>query len=258
MDERHRQSSSGRLGDRAPNGHPPESIEQKALTIDEAADLMADLGFVAFRTPPGVAVTDSCLMAMIRDAPTREHFDPESVSYWVIDNGHGQTEIADRETRTPISRPFSWGRIRLIDRLAMRNSFVTFGGWLSGERVATDALLLIFRSPAPILRLPGHSQRSDRLSDDAIAFFGRLIPRMWSPPSDEQLVGSLPPEALYAAFLVYEGGRINRSIPLREAVPDDAHVLLRELELTERHRPEALVAGRELLSVLELEQPAAR
>jgi hypothetical protein len=237
---------------------PPETIEQPALTIDEAAGLMADFGFVAFKTPPNADVTDSCLMAMIRDAPTLRHFDAEAVNCWVMENGHGQTQLVDRESRTPISRPFSWGRIRLVDRLGMRNSFVSFGGWLTGERVGADALLLIFRSTAPILRLPGHSQHSDHLSDDVLSFFGRLIPRLWSSPAHERVVGSAPPQDLYAAFLLHEAGRLHVSRSLREAIPVDAHVLLRELELAERDRPDALAAGRELLALLELEPPVAR
>jgi hypothetical protein len=249
---------TGGTHERAPIALPPESIEQPALTIDEAAGLMADLGFVAFRTPPDAVVTDSCLMVMIRDAPTRRHFDPETVSCWVTENGHGQTELVDRDARAPISQPFSWGRIRLVDRLGMRNSFVSFGGWLTGERVGADALLLIFRSPAPILRLPGHSQQRDRLSDDILSFFGRLIPRLWSNPAHERVVGSVPPEDLYAAFLLHEAGRLQRSHSLREAIPDDAHALLRQLELAERSRPDSLAAGRELLSLLGLEPPAAQ
>lgn len=245
-------------GERSQVALPPESIEEAALTIDSAADLMADLGFVAFRTPPDAEVKDSCLMAMIRDAPTRRHFDPETVSYWVMEKGHGQTELVDREARTPISRPFSWGRIRLVDRLGKRNSFVSFGGWLTGERVGADALLLIFRSSAPILRLPGHSQQRDHLSDDAMSFFGRLVPRLWSSPDQEMLVAALPPDALYAAFLLHEARRIQRSAPLREAIPDDAHALLRQLDLAERHRPDALAAGREFLSAMGLEPIRAR
>ena len=237
---------------------PPESIEQPALTIDEAAHLMATLGFAAFRTPPDAAVPDSCLMVMIRDAPTRRHFDPDSVTYWVIDVGQGRTELADRGIPTPISRPYSWGRIRLVDRLGARNSFVSFGGWLTGERVGRDALLLIFRSTAPILRLPGHSQQPDHLSDEIVAFFGRLVPPLWSSPTDERLVGSLAPEALYAAFLLDEARRLQGSTQLREAVLDDAHALRRELELAKRHQPDALRAGRDVLTLLRLEPLAVR
>jgi hypothetical protein len=240
-----------------PTAHPPESIEQPALSIDEAAGLMAGLGFVAFRTSSDTPQTDSCLMVMIRDTPTRRHFDPEAVTYWVLDNGHGRSEVIDYATQAPISRPFSWGRIRLVDRLGARNGFVSFGGWLTGERVGNDALLLIFRSPAPILRLPGHSQRHDSLSDEILGFFGRLIPRMWSNPSDETLVGSLPPEALHAAFLIHEAGRTRGSVRLRDANPSDARAALRQLELAQRYRPDELAAGREILSRLGLEPVGA-
>lgn len=230
---------------------PPESFEHPALSIDEAAVLMADLGFVAFRTPPGSAVPDSCLMAMIRDAPTRRHFDPKTVSYWLIENGHGLTDIVDRDARKPISRAFSWGQIRVEDRFGARNSFVTFGGWLFGERVGRDALLLIFRSPAAILRIQGHSQRRDRLSDEALAFFSRLIPRMWTGPQ-ERIVGSLAPDALYSAFLVHESRRVHDSTGLRGAFADDAAALAHELDRMVRYRPDAVRAGREMLDVLGL------
>ena len=234
----------------------PESIEHPALTIDEASGLMAHLGFVAFRTPPRAAVTDSCLMAMVRDAPTRRHFDPKSVGFWVVANGHGALRVADRDSRTPISQPYSWGRISLTDRFGARNSFASFGGWLTGERVATDALLLIFRSPAAILRLPGHSQHRDLLSDRALAFFGRIVPRLWSHPGNEQLVSSAPPEGLYGAFLLYEARRFVGSTAPRDVIGEDARALARELARMQRSRPDALVEGRELLALLEL-WPAA-
>lgn len=247
-----------RARDHASTVRPPESIEHPALTIDEAASLMADFGFVAFRTPPGVAVTDSCLMAMVRDAPTRRHFDPESVSYWVIVNGHGALQVADRDARTPISHPYSWGRVRVVDRVGARNSFVSFGGWLTGERVGSDALLLIFRSSAPILRLPGHSQQRDRLSEDALGFFGRLVPRMWSHPGHERLVSSVPPEALYGAFLLHQAQRFEGSTALRDANAEDANAVARELDRMGHSRPDALAAGGELLACLELRPAAAK
>jgi hypothetical protein len=231
---------------------PPESIERAALTIEEAAGLMSELGFIAFRTPPAAPGTDSCLMVMIRDAPTRRHFDPESVGYWVLENGHGQIRVTDRGTTTPISHPYSWGPIRVIDRFGARNSFATFGGWLSGERVGDDALLLIFRSSAPILRLRGHSQQRDRLSDAVVAFFSRLVPQMWSHPERERLVSSAAPQALYAAFLLHAARRAESSTTLREASADDASVLARELNRIERMQPGTLGAGGELLSELKL------
>ena len=231
---------------------PSEAIDAAPITVDAASRLMADLGFIAFRTPPDAAVPDSCLMAMIRDAPTRRHFDPELASYWVIDDGRGRLDITDRNTATPLARRFSWGRIRIVDRFGMRNSFVSFGGTLDGERVGRDALLLIFRSPAPILRLPGHSQREDRTAEEVLTFFGRLTPRLWRSPAEERLVGAASPEALYAAFLVHSNARMRLSTTLREAIGEDVRSLQRELRATELHRPHALNAGRRLLECVGL------
>ena len=74
----------------------PEAIDDPPLTLDVASRLMADLGFLAFRTPPGTQTPDSCLMAMIRERPTRRHFDPEVVTYWASRGGRGILEYADR------------------------------------------------------------------------------------------------------------------------------------------------------------------
>lgn len=68
---------------------PPEQVGGAALSLDEAAGLMARFGFVAFRTPPGDPMPDKCLMAAIRSQPTGRHFDPEIVSYWVYDDPWG-------------------------------------------------------------------------------------------------------------------------------------------------------------------------
>lgn len=223
----------------------PDSIDRPALTLDQAAGLMAGLGFLAFRTPAEVPDADSCLMVVIRDTPTRRHFDPETVGYWIIERGRGVKEVIDRDVATPFVRRFSWGTIRLQDRFGVRNEFVAFGGWLSGERVGPDAVLLIFRSAAPILRLPGHSQPGDRLAEEALVFFGHLVPRLWDP-SVEQAVGTTPADELWAAFLVHEEARMDRSAGLRDALASDAGALARELRRAAR-RPAALAAGHRLL-----------
>ena len=230
---------------------PPDSIAQPALSLDEAATLMGDLGFLAFRTPADVPRTDSCLMVMLRDAPTHRHFDPEAVTFWRIEGGRGHRTTIESDTPAPFVRRFSWGRIRLEDRFGVRNEFVAFGGGLSGERVGPDALLLIFRSAAPILRLPGHSQPGDRLADEALVFFGHLVPRLWDPPV-ERAVGATPGDALWAAFLVHEGARMDRSPGLRDALASDARALEREMRRATL-RPEALAAGHRVLERVGLE-----
>lgn len=232
-------------------GSPPETIDDDPLTIDAASELMARLGFIAFRTPPAARMPDSCLMALLRDTPTFAHFDPEAVSYWSFEAGHGGLATIEVTTRPPLSHPFSWGRIRISDRLGMRNSFVTFGGQLTAEAMGPGALLVIFRSPVPILRLPGHSQRADHLAEEAIAFFGRLLPRLWDSTM-EQLVGGAAPEALWAAFLLHErerGETPNRLFDEADRVKSRVWRGLRQLSV---ERPDALAGGRRMLHALGL------
>jgi hypothetical protein len=212
---------------------------------------MGDLGFIAFRTPPGTPRPDSCLMVMLHDAPTLRHFDPEVVSFWATRAARGHVETMDRSARVPFTEPFSWGRIRIVDRIGARNSYVAFGGTLSGERIA-DATLLIFRSPAPILRLAGHSQREDRLGQEVLTFFGRLVPRLWTSVDTEREVSAASPEALYAAFLVHTGARSSHSTALRDAQGGETAVVERELSALAAHHPSALAEGHRLLAMLEL------
>ena len=75
-------------------------------------------------------------------------------------------------------RPQGGGR----DRFGIFNSFLTFGGYLYAERMDPNALLLVFRSSAPILRLAGLSQKGDVIADeilsfaDLAAYVGHLLP----------------------------------------------------------------------------------
>jgi hypothetical protein len=213
---------------------------------------MADLGFVAFRTPLGDPVAESCLMAVIHELPTHRHFDPERASFWVSRHGRGQLEFIDHSAPVPLERPVSWGRIRLVDRFGARNSFVGFGGMLTGERAAADALLLVFRSPAPILRLPSRSQQKDILAEDVIAFFGRLVPRLWSSPEAERMVADLAPLELYAAFLLHAREHLLQSPALRESADDEWLRVERELALLATYRADALARGRDVLADLRL------
>lgn len=230
----------------------PQSIDDPPLSVDEAAALMTDLGFLACRVPPDAEVPDSCLMVVVRDAPTNRHFDPETATFWVVDGPHGRLEVVDRGTRTPFARRFSWGTIRLTDRFGARNELVTFGGRVTGTRIGPDATLLIFGSAAPILRLGGHSQPRDQLADAAAVFFRRLVTRMWSGSAEVEVGTRVPAEELWAAFLLHEHARFASAPSVRESAPDVARAVARALEEARTHRPESLAAGRRLLDWLDL------
>jgi hypothetical protein len=234
--------------------HPPESIDDPAIGVEVAARLMASVGFVVFRAPPEADAPDSWLMVAIHDVPTRRHFDAERLGFWATVNGHGQLQELDRSAEVPFSSEFSWGRVRLTDRFGARNSFVTFGGVLSGELVGAGARLFIFRSPALILRLAGHSQREDRLAPEAMAFFALLIPHLWSGEA-ERTIAEASPLDLFAAFLLHTRARIARSRTLREALERDEPALRRQLALLETTAPAHLEAGANLLRLMGL-QPA--
>ena len=231
----------------------PEEFDEPPISVEAAASLMRTVGFVAFRTPPDAAFPDSCLMAMLRATPTHRHFDTEAASFWVNSEAHGRVAEVRRNTGTPMTRHFSWGRIRLVDRLDARNSFVSFGGVLHAERVGPDATLLVFRSTTPILRLRGHSQRADPTADAVLAFFGRIVPRLWDEPGLEQRVATDGPEALYAAFLLHSRQRVHSSSLLRDAIRDEAPRIEQALRGMAAHRPTALAAGRQLSEALALD-----
>ena len=61
------------------------------------------------------------------------HYDPEIVAYWVNKAGRGVPRTLTRETRLPIDTEFSWGLIRIVDRLGVTNEYLTFGGQAVGR-----------------------------------------------------------------------------------------------------------------------------
>ena len=239
---------------RSASAGPPETIDDAAISIDQASALMTDLGFIVFRTPPDSSTPDSCLMVMLHESPTTRHFDPEVVSFWITDEGRGRIREIDRTSRA-FEMPFSWGRIRVVDRLGARNSFVTFGGMVSSERVGSGALLLIFRTPAVIFRLPGHSQRQDRLAEDAMSFFGRLVPLLWRSPDIERTVAATPPLVLYGAFLLHTIERVTHSQILRDSIEPELPTLHRQLDDMMAHHPDPMRAAAILLVTLGMGSP---
>jgi hypothetical protein len=97
------------------------------------APLLVDLGFVSssdLPNRPGPAY----LLVAIRAAPTFHHYDPEEINYWIAGDGRGVRRTLTRETPLPFETEFSWGLIRIVDRLHVTNEYLTFGG-----RLAVDA-----------------------------------------------------------------------------------------------------------------------
>jgi len=186
------------------------------------AGLLSHLGFTLVDSHRPVR-TGSHLVVALRSRPTEEHFDPETVAFYAPAAGRGAMVSVDRRSalRRP-DRPVLWGHLHVVDRLAIENRFLTFGGTLRAAELTPELTVLDLASPGPIVRWGGHSQGTDRLATEIGAFFGRLIVPVDVRPGVEAIVDALPPVVLYAAFLMDLERRIG---PTRRRGLDDDELL---------------------------------
>jgi hypothetical protein len=208
-----------------------------------AAPLLADLGFLASPDLPDRA-GPAYLLVAIRPVPTERHYDPEAIDYWVTAGGRGHRETLDWATRLPLATDFSWGLIRIVDRLHVTNEYLTFGGALRAD-VIDGAVVAAFTSPVPLLRRGGHSQAIDPGADAVGAWFGRVLLAVDYVPGFERAIANADPTARYAAFLSDVTERSQRG-PLRDTEPELAVLLGREARRIQTADPAAWADGLEL------------
>ena len=146
------------------------------------------------------------LLVALRDRPTLEHFDPELVTFWEVGTAGAGRDAGPAEPH-PEARPWSWGPIRVTDRIPVSNQFLGFGGTLLVDAHDATATYTAFTSRAPIVRWAGHSQGVDSLVDEIGAFFARLMVPVDYQPGAEARIAAADPEALYALFLGHTRGR---------------------------------------------------
>jgi hypothetical protein len=188
-------------------------------------------------------------MVALRDEPTHRHYDPDSVEFWINSGepGHerGSRMRIRRTTRMPVARPFSWGLIRIVDRLAVSNEYVGFGGWLSAAEV-DGMTVCVFSSPAPILRRGGHSQIADPGCFDLAAWFGRVMIAVDYTPGFEARVAAASPLGRYCAF-VDDFTERREGCPELQARDQRLWQILRgESSRLRLDQPEAWAEGREI------------
>jgi hypothetical protein len=221
------------------------------LSMGRAAELLRNLGFLVL-SPFPEQTGDSRLLVALRERPTKQHYDPELVRYWRTSaEGRGTPAELKVTTHTPLATPFSWGTIELVDRLGVVNDFVTLGGTLSfdareGTRIA------IFRSPGPIYRMGGHSQRIDPTAPELGAFFARMMVAIDFEPGVEEAISAASPLERYAAFIAYEDARHRASLALREQQPRIAAGLIEEAMHLEAKSPNVWASGLRLLEIMGL------
>jgi hypothetical protein len=196
---------------------PPNPL---GISIDEAARHVERLGFLDVNGTAPQAGGGANLVVALRERPVLTHFDPERVEHWVAVDGRGRPAEITRATVLPLERPFSWGTIRVVDRLEVYNSFLTFGGTV--RAVARDAAttLVVLSSHAPILRSTGHSQGVDLSTGEVGAFFARMMIPIDFTPGAEARIAASSPVTVYAAFHASVHGRLDESDDLRESHPE--------------------------------------
>ena len=217
----------------------------ETLPLVSAVGLISDLGFLAgpdIPDRPGPAY----LLVALRNHPTLRHYDPERIDYWVSRKGRGTRGSITRATPVPLDGEFSWGLIRLVDRLDVTNEYVTFGGHLSAAPV-DSATIVVFSSPVPLLRRGGHSQAWDAGADELSAFFARLVAAIDLQPELERVVCDADPLVRYSAFLADVVGRYRSSAAMRHAEARVWSLLRGEESRMRGDHAEAWREGRELL-----------
>ncbi len=178
--------------DTLPTVEPPPSLAGAAHRLEH-------WGFLADPDLPDKPGPASLIVAL-RERPTLRHYDPEVVEFWSTNGGRGSHLTITGDRRRPLSVGFSWGEIRILDRLGESNGYLGFGGRCDAEAVG-DALIVAFTSSAPILRRGGHSQGWDEGADAVGAFFGRLLVTVDYLPGFEERLAVATPLARYAAFI---------------------------------------------------------
>jgi len=114
----------------------------------------------------------------------------------------------------PVEEDFSWGLIRIVDRLHVTNEYLTFGGRLRADEI-DGIVVAVFTSPAPLLRRGGHSQEWDLGAESLGAYFSRFLLAVDYAPGFEARAARADPVTRYAAFVAdamarYRAGPILR------------------------------------------------
>jgi hypothetical protein len=208
-----------------------------------AARLLDGWGFLVHPDLPDLA-GDAYLLVALRPAPELDHFDAERIELWVSTGSRGDRLEVTRATR-PLTTDYSWGTIRVIDRLGIANEFVSSGGRLAVDRVG-DTTIAVFTSGAPILRRGGHSQGWDTAAVDLAAAFGRLLLAVDVIPGFEASLCAAPPLARYAWFVADAIDRHADSLALRSADDGIWTLLCRERRRLVRDHPADWAAGEAL------------
>jgi hypothetical protein len=239
-------------GTGAPGGHafdPAATWSDGVITPAEGARFVADLGFELVHGDRPDRPAGANLIVAFRTTPSLHHFDPETLTFWSAEGGRGVRRDLDRVSPPP-DHPVAWGAVVVTDRLSVSNTFFTFGGALRVGEIDPVTRVVVLGSPAPIMRVGGHSQGKDVRADEVGAFFGRLRAAVGADVEVEGRVLATPPLVLYAALIADVRARIAEHHALGDARPGFDAWSLEEQHRLDAAAPDVLDAGRALVASL--------
>lgn len=226
-----------------PGAFDPEATwADGVITPAEGRGFVADLGFELVHGDRPDRPAGANLIVALRETPSLQHFDPETLTYWSAEGGRGVRRELDRTSEQP-DHPVAWGTVTVSDRLAVSNAFFTFGGSIRIADTDPATRVLVLGSPAPILRAGGHSQGKDVRADEVGAFFARLRAAVGADVVVEGRVLAAPPLVLYAALIADVRARIDEHPSLGDARPGLAAWSQEEMHRLEAAAPDVLAAG---------------
>lgn len=207
---------------------PDAALDRNPEVVIRATEVAGQVDHWGFLAHPDLPDRPgpAFLLVALRPAPTMHHYDPEAVDYWVTERGRGERRTLTSKTPMPRSQDYSWGLIRLVDRLGISNEYMTFGGHLDAALI-DDVVVAAFASPAPLLRRGGHSQGWDTGADAIGGFFGRMMVAIDFKPGFEALFADSAPMTRYAAF-VRDTDQRRRTARRSAPVDDELGRLIRQ------------------------------
>ena len=143
------------------------------------------------------------LLVAIRETPTGEHFDPESIRLRIIEEGKETSWATFRsEIFFKKSRLVGPGQVSLRDRIDKRVEFFTFGGFLEAVSIPGETVYSL-RSLAPILDLNGSPESvADQLAFETEATIAEQAARWGSNEHDFlRRLTQMDPFEFYLAML---------------------------------------------------------
>jgi len=181
-----------------------EELKSAELDVQALREIGEEWGYYLLPREHGEGLGYSGLLVSIREKPTGKHFDPQRL-HLCLRNHRG---LAQWRTLSHLSRPAPVehvcpGQFFLNDRFDKRIEFFTFGGSLKPLEERKGLLLLLLRSPAPILELTeGKETIADHWAAETEALMSRVHTR-WGRDDEgfERRLAAVDPFQFYVASL---------------------------------------------------------